>query len=817
LKTSRPEKGGRSFICIHGHFYQPPRENPWLEEIEVQDSASPYHDWNDRIAAECYAPNLDSRILGPDNRIAAIINNFSKISHDIGPTLMSWLEHRRPDIYSRLIQTDRDSRPLFSGHGPAIAQAYNHTILPLARSRDKRLQIIWGIYDFLHRYGREPEGLWLPETAVDTESLDILAEQGIKFTILAPRQASRIRPLEGGEWMDVRDEQIDSRRPYLCRLPSGRTIAVFFYDGPASRDIAFGQLLKSGDSLASRMLMLFSGRQGQPELVHVATDGETFGHHHKFTEMALSFALRTVESRPDVRITVYAEYLEKHPPDREVEIIQNSSWSCIHGVERWRSACGCSTGGQPDWDQDWRAPLRRAVDWLNEHLSKFYEKSVMRFPVDPWALREDYIRVILDRSTSNVEAFFHRHDLDSLDKDHKSSLLQLLEMQRACQLMFTSCGWFFDEISGIEPVQILKYAARAMQLGTGLGAKDPEPGFVRILEKAPSNLPKFKNGADVYHRRVKPEVRELVQAGAHFAVSTAYEENKVRNSIRAFEAADTPCLRRRDKGKVLSAGTLHIRSILTWEEKRLDYAVYSAGGHHLFAGLAETLPAVRRKTFTGKLEVAFALDRTGPIRELMDRFLGGHSYSLQNLFKDQRRVVMAGIMAHVHREFKESYLKLFHRNYPLLLEGERMGIPLPEGARSLIAEILSARLLDSLKTLPPDRARLEALKTEMAGWDLTPDKEKLAFTAVETVDELFSRMDGDRKNTELLRQAALYLSTIEDLNLTFQFRKAQTIFFHLSEAVGPDMKHRAEEGDDKARDWLEAHRTIARILRISDV
>ena len=817
MTTTPPEEGVRRFICIHGHFYQPPRENPWLEEIEAQDSASPYHDWNDRIAAECYAPNLDSRILGPDGRITDIINNFSKISHDIGPTLMSWLEYHRPDIYRRLIKTDRDSRPFFSGHGPDIAQSYNHTILPLALSRDKRVQIIWGIQDFLHRYGRKPEGLWLPETAVDTESLEILAEQGIKFTILAPRQASRTRPLEGGAWMDVSKEKIDPRHPYLCRVPSGRTIALFFYDGPESRNIAFGQLLKSGDSLGARMMGLFSGREGRPELVHVATDGETFGHHHKFTEMALSYALKAMDSRPDVRITVYAEHLEKHPPDLEVEIIQNSSWSCIHGVERWRSSCGCSTGGHAGWNQDWRAPLRRALDRLNMHLSEFYEKSLDWLPVDPWTLRENYIHVILDRSSSNVEAFFHRYDMGSLDKDRKRSILQHLEMQRACQLMFTSCGWFFDEISGIEPVQILKYAARAIQLGTGLGAEDPEPGFLRILEEAPSNLPEFKNGVDVYRRLVKPEVQELVQAGAHFAVSTAYEENTAGNSIRAFEVTDTSFLRKREKGKVLSAGTLHIRSTLTWEEQSLDYAVYSAGGLRLFAGLAKSLPAPERKAFAEKLEAAFALGRIRPLQELMDRCLGSHAYSLRHLYKDQRRVVMAEILASYHREFQESFLKLFQRNYPLFLEGERMGIPLPEGARSLIAEILSSRLRSTLETIPPDSAQVERQITELARWNLIPDKEKLAFTAVKRMDKLFSSIEKNPKNTDLLRQAALYLSAIEDLKLTPQFWKPQTIFFQLSEGVGPEIKHRAENGDADALDWMEAHRTIARILQINDV
>ncbi|HKP87794.1 MAG TPA: DUF3536 domain-containing protein, partial [Blastocatellia bacterium] len=395
------------YVCIHGHFYQPPRENPWLEEVELQDSAYPYHDWNERITAECYAPNAASRILSADKKIVGIVNNYSKISFNFGPTLLSWMQRHTPDVHDAIIEADRESRRNFSGHGSAIAQVYNHMIMPLANARDKRTQVIWGITDFEHRFGRRPEGMWLAETAVDTETLEVLAEQEILFTILAPRQAGRVRRI-GKRWRDVSGSRVDPRMPYLCRLPSGKTINLFFYDGPISQDIAFGGLLASGETFASRLLGTFVADRQEPQLVHIATDGETYGHHHRFGEMALSYCLHHIESNDLAKLTVYGEYLEKFPPTHEVEIIENTSWSCAHGVARWGSNCGCNTG-RAGWSQEWRAPLRQALDWLRDELATVYEKTVSEHLRDPWQARNDYLNIILDRGLENVAAFFSRY------------------------------------------------------------------------------------------------------------------------------------------------------------------------------------------------------------------------------------------------------------------------------------------------------------------------------------------------------------------------------------------------------------------------
>ncbi|MEO1654657.1 MAG: glycoside hydrolase, partial [Bacteroidota bacterium] len=344
------------FICIHGHFYQPPRENPWLEEIELQESAEPYHDWNERITAECYNPNGVSRILNGDGQIIDIVNNYSNISFNFGPTLLSWMKDNAPSSYQYILDGDKESIQRFNGHGSAIAQVYNHIIMPLANRRDKETQVIWGIEDFRYRFGREPKGMWLSETAADIESLEVLAKYNIQYTILAPNQARRFRKLGSEEWY----EGVNPKLHYVCRLPSGRSIVLFFYDGEVSQAIAFKGLLKDGEQFANHLIGSFSEHHEGPQLVHVATDGESYGHHHRHGDMALAYCLRYIEENNLARITNYSEYLSLFPPQYEVEIYDNSSWSCAHGVERWKSNCGCSTGGRPEWNQEWRAPIREA-------------------------------------------------------------------------------------------------------------------------------------------------------------------------------------------------------------------------------------------------------------------------------------------------------------------------------------------------------------------------------------------------------------------------------------------------------------------------
>lgn len=512
------------------------QENPWLEEVELQEGAYPYHDWNEKVSAECYEPNTASRILDSEKTIIDIVNNYSKISFNFGPTLLSWLERHEPEVYKAIIETDKESRKQFSGHGPAIAQAYSHIIMPLANSRDKITQTIWGIRDFERRFGRKPEGIWLPETAVDIETLDIMAEQGVKFIILAPHQARRVRKIGEEMWNDVTARNIDTKTPYVCKLPSGRSINVFFYNGSIANDVAFGNLLINGENFAKRLLNNFSQDQEQNQIVHIATDGETYGHHLRFGDMALAYCIYYMESNHLAKITIYGEYLEKSPPKYEVELSENTSWSCSHGVERWRSDCGCNMGAHPGWNQKWRAPLREAMDWLRDNLASLFEKEMTLYVHDPWQVRNDYIEVILDRSVKNVEHFFSEHTVKELTKEDKVKVLKLLEMQRNAMLMYSSDGWFFDEISGIETIQILQYAARAMQLAREVGGVDLEPNYVKILERAPSNIQEYKNGAEIYNRFVKPNVIDLPRVGAHYAVSSLFKEYPENTKIYCYTA-----------------------------------------------------------------------------------------------------------------------------------------------------------------------------------------------------------------------------------------------------------------------------------------
>ncbi|MCB0636913.1 MAG: DUF3536 domain-containing protein, partial [Lewinella sp.] len=442
----------KKYCCIHGHFYQPPRENAWLETIEVQDSAAPYHDWNERINFECYAPNAKARILDDEGYIIGIENNYADISFNFGPTLLSWMEKADPATYEAIIAADKIGQERY-GHGGAIAQVYSHLIMPLANERDKRTQVAWGLRDFERRFGRPATGIWLAETAVDTDTLEILVDFGLAYTILAPRQAKAVKAPGAKEWTELAPGTVDPRRPYLCRLPSGRSISLFFYDGHVSQAVAFEGLLNDGRLLADRLVGTLD-ESGEVQLGHIATDGESYGHHHPKGEMALAGCLRHLREHEGVTLTNYAAFLEEHPPKWEARIYDNSSWSCVHGVERWRSDCGCNSGGHMGWNQAWRGPLRAALDWLRDELVPIFTERTAPFLVDPWKGRDAYIDVILDRSGDALATFLDHQVKNPLSDDECTTLLRLLEMQRHAVLMYTSCGWFFDEISGLETNQI---------------------------------------------------------------------------------------------------------------------------------------------------------------------------------------------------------------------------------------------------------------------------------------------------------------------------------------------------------------------------
>jgi alpha-amylase/alpha-mannosidase (GH57 family) len=486
------------YICIHGHFYQPPREDPWTGKVEAEESAKPFHDWNERISSECYRANTQASILDAKGQVAARVNNFSKMSFDIGPTLLSWLVEHDRQAYQAILEGDRQSVLERGGHGNAMAQVYNHLIMPLASKQDKITQVIWGIKDFEFHYKRRPEGMWLSETAVDHETLNILAEQGILFTVLAPHQAKRVRHVGfGSRWSYTRHEGINPRQAYRMVLEGGRQIHVFFYDGPLSRGIAFEGFLNNGDQLAHKLAGAF-GHRDREQLVSTATDGESFGHHHRFGEMALAYGLKKIEDQNLAKLTNYAEFLDRFGSYWEADIHENSSWSCAHGVERWRSDCGCRIHHEAGWNQKWRTPLRDAFDFLKETLDKLYESQTAPLLKNPWEARNAYIQVMLDGSETQKRNFLSQQARRSLNLEETKKIWDLLEAQKFGLFMYTSCGWFFDEISGLEARQVMKFAARAMQLAQSCCEKDLEGPFLKLLGEAKSNIPEMGTGADIF-------------------------------------------------------------------------------------------------------------------------------------------------------------------------------------------------------------------------------------------------------------------------------------------------------------------------------
>ncbi len=521
------------YLCIHGHFYQPPRENPWTDIIYAQKSASPYHDWNERVTRECYGPNTRSRLHGENGYISRLVNNFELISFNFGPTLLNWLEKHNPWIYSQIIDADRLSIKRFGGHGNAIAQVYNHLIMPLASKRDKITQVKWGLADFYHRFGRKAEGMWLAETAVNRETLAVLADEGVKFTILSPYQAHIIKSfntkIDDAGWQDVSGGKINCTLPYRC-FPTGDKnvyIDIFFYNGPLSKAIAYEKILSSGEVFLKRITDTFSSASGGPSLISMATDGESYGHHFKFGEMALTWVLDMISKDRDIKLTNYGEFLEKFPPEKEVEIIENSAWSCAHGVERWRSNCGCSVGQNPGWTQSWRAPLRNGLDWLNGHLSSIFEERTKGLLKDCWEARDNYIYLLLKPDENERKTYITEYAAKPLSAQETGIVFQLLESQQMALYMFTSCGWFFDDIAGIEAVQILMYAKKAIEICRDFSAEDLEEGLTGFLSEAVCNDPEYTNGMDVYNKKVIPLAIDSLSALANYAIACGIDRNRV--------------------------------------------------------------------------------------------------------------------------------------------------------------------------------------------------------------------------------------------------------------------------------------------------
>ncbi|HLO50308.1 MAG TPA: DUF3536 domain-containing protein [Kamptonema sp.] len=739
------------YVAVHGHFYQPPRENPYLDAIERQPGAAPFHDWNERIHHECYRPNAFARILNDRGELVGIVNNYEYLSFNIGATLMSWLERYDREVYERILEGDRKSCERL-GKGNAIAQVYNHIIMPLANERDKHTQIRWGIADFRSRFHRDPEGMWLAETAVDYATLEALVAQGIRFIVLAPSQAERCRPLPNAddpnpEWHEVGGSQIDPTRPYRCYLkpslsatetlstqhfsrrtrsksqipsPNAPYIDIFFYDGPISRDMGFSDVLSNSHHFAGRLGQAVRGDHRPAQLIAVATDGETFGHHKGGTEKCLAYSFTEEFPRRNWTVTNFAHYLSINPPSWEVELKPVTAWSCAHGVDRWQEDCGCGGGGE--WNQKWRRPLRDSLNWLRDRLIPIYEGAGRKFFTDVWAARDEYIEVLRDRSVANVNSFLSKHCDRELDATERVDALRLLEMQRHALLMFTSCGWFFEEISRPEGVQILRYAARALELAADISGIHLEAEFVQRLALSPSNVEFFKTGAQVYRHLVVTAQISLEQVAAHYAISSLFTTFAREQQVYCYQAQQLDYQMQRMGSLSLAVGQVQLTSEITQETQVFVFAVFHLGGWDFHCCIQ---PFGGRKSYTLLKERLFGvLQEASAAQAILEmvRLFGDQSFSLRDLFAEERHRIMGLLSQETLTRLDQLYSQVYRDNYGVMMAFHRDELTVPAELRVAAEVALGHRCLTAAKALVADNlegdlglatlAQLEAIAAE---------------------------------------------------------------------------------------------------------
>jgi alpha-amylase/alpha-mannosidase (GH57 family) len=797
-------------VCVHGHFYQPPRENPWLESIEQQDSAYPFHDWNERISAECYAPNAWSRILDSDGRILRIVSNYARMSFNMGPTLLAWMEVAVPDVYEAILDADRAGQERFGGHGTAIAQVYNHVIMPLSNSRDKLTQIRWGIRDFERRFGRTPEGMWLAETAVDTETLRLMAQEGVAFTILEPHQVSANREIGDDAWVDVSGGRIDPSQPYLIELEDDLSITVFIYDRPVSQALAFEGLLNDGDHFAERLIGLLADND-VPQLANIAADGETYGHHQRHGDMALAWALERIDAAPDVDLSVYGQWLEEHPPTWEAKIVDNTAWSCVHGVGRWHTDCGCNSGMHGGWHQRWRQPLRDALDWLRDTVEVAFEKQARAVFTDPWKARDDYIDVVLDRSDDSVRSFLTAHAVGSTSEVDEVLALQLMELQRHAMLMYTSCGWFFDELSGIETVQVIQYAGRVIQLASQALDLSLEDEFIERLAEAESNLPEIGSGAEVYRRYVAPARVDLATVAAHHAMTGLFDEQEDKTQVHAF---DVESLHRRygRSGRWSTAvGQLSITSTITRESSRLTYGVLHFGDHNLTGGVTDGVDETHYQQVEDAIFTSFdKADLPGTLREL-DRQFESQPYSLATLFRDDQRRIVSQIVADTLQEVADQSRSLYEDKVPLMRFLASIGVPIPDELRSTARVVLAHELTQLLADPDLDVEQADLLLGDIQAFEVMVDSPGLGYQLVNTIQHAVGDWQGDPENQDLLDRAARLVDLANRAPFETDLAATQNLFYDIRQDVFPVVSKRTSAA---ARKWVARFRELGAALSV---
>ena len=680
-------------LVIHGHFYQPPRENPWTGTIERQESAAPFHDWNERIAAECYDPNARSRVLDDAGRIRDIINNYDQLSFNVGPTLLAWMAETTPALLEALRAADRASLARL-GHGNAIAQAYNHMILPLANRRDRLTQIRWGIREFVHRFGRRPEALWLPETAVDSMTLELLVMAGMRYLILSPAQAARWRPLGEARWIAATEAELDPRRPYRWRLRDGHGrprgdlgIDLCFYHASLSRGISFQHYLRDAAGLAGRIVEAAAG--AADPLVLIATDGESFGHHERFGDMCLARLFTSEAPQRGCAVTNLAAYLDRNRPAWEVELYAESAWSCSHGVGRWREDCGCSAGGGPGWNQRWRGPLRSGLDRVRDALATIFIEEGGRLLTDVWAARDDYIEVLLDPSDAAREAFLARHQVRRLTADERARALRLLEMQHQAMLMYTSCAWFFTDISGIETVQNLRYAARALELAEPFAQLDLEAVLLDHLARAQSNVPELRDGRRIWELWVRPSRVPPDEAVARLLLEGVLGRALAPRTFSRWSVTPGAVVARED----LLLAEVTARSQVTTETLHLAAACRRDGAFDFLAAVAPW-PGGAEGWPRFVEEAVAALMPAGQGLEAWVGRYGARLVRLRDLLPDEQHAVLGEMLGPAMTVLAQSREELCAAALPAAQAMVGVGMALPAWIRTALEAGWARRLAD---------------------------------------------------------------------------------------------------------------------------
>ena len=779
-------------LVIHGHFYQPPRESPWTGEVDREPSAHPFHDWNERIHAECYRANAFARILDGFGRVSRIVNNYARISFNVGPTLLSWLERHAPPTYEAILAADRASAKENGGHGNAIAQGYNHVILPLCNDRDRRTQVRWGLADFRHRFGREAEAMWLPETACNAETLDTLIEEGMRYVILSPHQAEAVRAPGTDRWRSVADGSVDPGVPYRAYHTdgSGRSIAAFFYDGPIARAFAFDGAVRTSQALLGT---LSRGAGGEGRLVHVATDGESYGHHARHAERTLAHALDVEAPARGFAPTNYGAFLDRHPPVIEVKLKpgpngEGTAWSCAHGVGRWYRDCGCQTGAREGFTQEWRTPLRRALDLLRDEAARVFEETTGELFEDAWAARDAYIELMLDPGASR-DAWLRRFSKGELSQRDRTRALTHLEVQRNAQLMYTSCGWFFSDISGIETVQILKYAGRALDLMDELGLDSPRDAFLAVLGEARSNFAEMGTGADVFDRFVEPLRVSGTRIAAHLAITSLVAGFQDGDEKAGYRVGWSHARVQRHGRLTMGTGRLTLEHRATGERLDHAFAAMHLGGVDFYCVLRAFPGTSRFHAATTRLWSSFRTASLPAMLRIAREELGPDEHGLESVLPEDRQKIAGLVFGDVLGGFTDTYVRLYESSQRLLEMLQEAGFDLPPEIAAA-AEMTLSRRFDHAMELArgsldeKDYARAIEVAEEAARHGYRIDQ---ARGAAEMERLLEAAMEAYRAepSAALARPPLDVLALAKRLRLEPSLERAQEIFFGMTSGKEP--------------------------------